>query len=118
MTASPESPAEAPPRFARGEPVTILVTATADAEYEACAPGGTTIPMLEVKLPARTMTRMAVPCGGYPGVRVIHGDVTPTLVQALRDALEFRDCTSNAECLGWREQYERLLDALGEPPGT
>lgn len=109
-----ESPAaEAPPRFERGEPVTIVVTATADAEYEACAPGGTTVPMLEAKLPARQMTRMAVPCDDYPGVRVIHGDIRPTLIQALRDALAFRDCGVADECAEWQNQYERLLDALG-----
>ena len=31
MSASPDCPAEAPPRYERGEPVTIVVTATADA---------------------------------------------------------------------------------------
>ena len=118
MTASPDQETEAPPRFVRGEPVTILVTATADAEYESCAPGGTTVGMLEARLPSKSVARVVVPCDGYPGVRVIHGDISPTLVQALRDAMEYRDCTSDPVCEGWRNQYEALLDVLGEPPAT
>ena len=119
MTASPEQATEAPFRFAKDEPVTILVTpATADAQYEACAPGGTTVGMLEALLPSKSPARIAVPCDGFPGVRVIHGDIMPTLVQALRDGMEYRDCTSNPECEGWRNQYEALLEALGEPPAT
>jgi hypothetical protein len=108
-----ESPTEAPARFDRGEPVTIVVTATADAEYEACAPGGTTVPMLEAQLPSKSVARMTVPCDAYPGVRVIHGDISPTLIQALRDAIDHHDGCTDAEHVGWREQYERLLDALG-----
>lgn len=110
-----ESPAEAPPRFERGEPVTIVVTATADAEYEACAPGGTAIPMLEARLPSKSVARMAVPCDDYPGVRVIHGDITETLGQALRDAISYHDGCGDADHAEWINQYERLLDALGLP---
>ena len=119
MTASPESPAEAPHRFAKDEPVSILVTpAAVDAQYEACAPGGTTVRMLEALLPSKSVARIAVPCDGFPGVRVIHGDIMPTLVQALRDAIAHHDSCVDVEHVGWMEQYERLLDALGEPPAT
>lgn len=113
-----ESPAEAPPRFARDEPVTILVTATADAQYETCAPGGTTVPVLEAKLPSVNRTRVTVPCGGYPGVRVIHGDIMPTLRHMAADAMAHHKGCGEDECEAWVEQYERLLDALGEPPAT
>ena len=108
----------APARFAKDEPVTILVTATADAQYETCAPGGTTVPVLEAKLPSVNRTRVTVPCDGYPGVRVIHGDIRPTLLQALRDAMEFRDCATDRECETWFNQYEALLEALGETAET
>ena len=47
----------------------------------------------------------------FPGVRVIHGDIMPTLVQALRDAIQYHDC-AEGECTGWMDQYERLLDAM------
>ena len=102
----------APPRFERDEPVTIVVTATADAEYEACAPGGTSVPMLEARLPSQSVARVVVPCD-FPGVRVIHGDVRPTMKQALKDAMEFRDCATDKECAAWFDQYEALLEALG-----
>ena len=113
MSVSQEQETGAPPRFDRGEPVTILVTATADAQYEACTPGGTSVPMLEARLPSKSVARVVVPCD-FPGVRVIHGDVMPTVAQALRDAIRYRDCTEG-ECETWTDQYERLLDALGLP---
>lgn len=130
MSASPESPAVAPPRFDRGEPVTIVVTATADAEYEACAPGGTTIPMLEAKLPSKSVARMTVPCDAYPGVRVIHGDITPVLIQMAKDAIvshrpkiACQACEPGRPCPGCvisaqrRREYAEVLAAL-EPPQT
>jgi len=113
-----ESPAQAPPRFERDEPVTILVTATADAEYESCAPGGTTVGMLEARLPSKSVARVVVPCDDFPGVRVIHGDIMPTLIQALRDAVSHHEDCGDPEHEAWRDQYERLLDVLGEPPAT
>ena len=114
MSVSQEQETGAPPRFDRGEPVTILVTATADAQYEACAPGGTTVPMLEARLPSKSVARVVVPCD-FPGVRVIHGDVTETLAQAIRDAIAYHDECVDAEHTEWMNQYERLLDALGLP---
>ena len=97
-------------RFTRGEAVTVLVSGTADDEYPACAPGDRTYLMLGTSLPdGRIVT---VPCD-YPGITVIHGDITPTLIQALRDAMEYRDCGVDDECIAWREQYEKALDVLG-----
>jgi hypothetical protein len=131
VTVTPESPAEAPPRFKHGEPVTILVTATADAQYETCAPGGTTVPVLEARLPARTMTRVTVPCENFPGVRVIPGDIRPALIRMAYAALNTcppvigcpdceeghpcQDCVLDAER---RREYTGVLAALGEPPAT
>ena len=131
MTASPEQETEAPARFERDEPVTILVTATADAEYETCAPGGTLIPVLEAKLPSVNRTRVTVPCDGYPGVRVIHGDISPTLIQMAQDAIVSHRpkiacaaCEPGRPCPGCvisaqrRREYGEVLKALGGPPET
>jgi hypothetical protein len=113
VTAAPEHATEAPPRFLKGEPVTIVVTATADAEYEACAQGGTTVPMLEARLPSKNAARMSVPCDAFPGVRVIHGDIMPTLLHMAADAIaQHKDCTED-ECMAWVDLYEKALDALG-----
>ena len=126
-----EHATEAPPRFAKDEPVTILVTgATADAQYEACAPGGTTVGMLEAVLPSKAPARIAVPCDGFPGVRVIRGDVAAVLVQMAKDAIVShrakiccRACEPGRPCPGCvisaqrRREYQEVLDAI-EPPGT
>ncbi len=66
-----------------------------------CLPGGGQV---DVLLPER------------PGVRLIAGDLTPTLVSALEHAIEHlgdRDPAWVApETLAQLEQYERALDAL------
>lgn len=102
--------AEQRARFARGEPVTVIVNGTADDEYPSCAPGGLTYLMLATRLDDGRL--VSVPCD-YPGITVIHGDIRPTLLQALADAIQYRDCRSSDECAGWRDQYEKALDVLG-----
>jgi hypothetical protein len=112
-TASPmQQPA---PRFAHGEQVTIVIKATVDSEHDAAAPGGGTVLMLGVRLPDGRL--LSVPAG-YPGIKVIHGDITPTLLHGLADALVYHDegrC-GDREHLGWVENYERAVDALDGRP--
>jgi hypothetical protein len=104
---------EAPARFAQGEPLTILVSSTAADEWQSCAPGGRTHLMLGSRLADGTF--VTVPCD-YPGITVIHGDIRPTLLQALADAIQYRDCRTSDECAGWRDQYEKAMDVLGADP--
>lgn len=102
-------------QFDQGGQVTVLVTAAVDSEWDAAAPGGGTHRMLGVRLPDGRL--LTVPCG-YPGIRVIHGDITPTLLHGLADAIVYHDdgkC-GDPEHLGWTENYERALDALDTSP--
>jgi hypothetical protein len=78
----------APSRFAQGGRVTIVITATADSEWDAATHGGGTHLMLGVRLPDGRL--LTVPCD-YPGIKVIHGDITPTVLHALADALVYHD---------------------------
>ena len=100
------SPLTATPvaRFAQGEDVTVLGTGKADPAYCGNVPIS-----LGVRLPGG---RMLVAGPQWPGVILIHGDIMPTLLHALEDALRVRDCPE-AECVAWHDQYEALLDALG-----
>lgn len=103
---------EPPPRFTHGEPVTVIITAAADAEYEVFW-GARELPVVSLELPVRPATRVDI-AYERPGVLVIHGDITPTILQALKDARAYH---WDGQC-GDPEheqqvcQYERAGDAL------
>ena len=131
MTASPDQETETPPVFPRGTQLTILLSVEADAQYEVCAPGGTTVLMLEAALPSKSPSRVVVPCGGYPGVIVAVGDIRPVLRRMAHEALEIHApliecpaCDPGGLCPACvldkerRREYWEVLDALGELPGT
>jgi hypothetical protein len=115
--------AEAPARFIQGEPVTILVSGTADDEFPTYAPGGGTYLMLATRLDDGS--RVSVPCD-YPGIDVIQGDIRPVLIQMAKDAItahrpkiSCRLCKPGDPCPGCvisaerRREFQDVLDALG-----
>lgn len=88
-------------RFEQGEQATALITATVQDDCSG---------YLDFELGGRPLF---VPLG-HPAVTAVHGDIRPTLVQALRDAIAYHDdgACGDPEHLGQVEQYERALDAL------
>lgn len=94
--------------FAHGDLVTILATASVNSQYE-LTPG---FPFLHADLPGPPGFSLDLPLGS-PGLAVFRGDVRPALAQALRDALEYRDCRIEAGCAAWRERYGQALAVLG-----
>jgi len=93
-----------------GDTATLMATGTVDTVYTdgkgwGCAsvgfPGGA---HTQVQLPER------------PGIRLLAGDLTPTLLDALKDAIEHLGKGDPEwvapEVLDRLERYERALDAL------
>ena len=103
------------PRFTQGEQVTIIITAPVDSEWDAIAHGGRACLMLGVRLPNGRL--LSIPAD-YPGIRVIHGDLTQILGPAFTDALSYHD---EGEC-GWpgheflTAQYERGAEIFDPKP--
>ena len=105
MTASPSTAAPAA-RWAVGEDATILATAKADPGY--LAPVATATGF---RLPGG---RVIVASPDWRGVTLVHGDIRDTLIQALKDAMEYRDCAGrDPVCEQWHLQYGKALDVLG-----
>jgi hypothetical protein len=99
--------AEPAARFTEGEDATLLVTAAADPGYLGGAAGA-----LGLRLPGG---RVIVAAPQWPGVTMIHGDIRPTLIQALRHAIEQCSpcaCGCGTGQPGWVDQYEKALDVL------
>ena len=124
--ASTESP-QAPARFPQGEPVTILVSATAADEWQSCAPGGRANLMLGSRLPDGTFITVPV---DYPGISVMRGDLRPVLIAMAKEAIISHRpriccpaCEPGRPCPGCvidaqrRREFQEVLDLL-EPPQT
>lgn len=96
-----------------GEPVTVFVSGHTDAQYVRSGMGVPDTPMVAVRLAEGVFAYV-------PAALLVPGDILPTLRQMARDAIEFHEDCTDALHVGWREQYERLLDmASGDHvPGT
>lgn len=49
------------------------------------------------------------------GEALIPGDVTVTMRQALRSAVQFHDCGTAPDCAAWTDQFEALLFEIDQP---
>lgn len=104
-----------PARFDQDEPVTVLATARAAGGGDGIWDGH---PSPVIALQLTLGGRIVVLPLASPDVTVIHGDIRPTLIQALRDAIAYHDdgrC-GDTDHLGWTENYERALDVLAPSP--
>lgn len=108
-------------RVRRGDPVSVFLTGTADVAYDATDRIGA-LSVRDLRLGDGTLVSLPV---SRAGVALIPGDILPTFLQALQDAVAYRravmaacrapdglDCGRCQAALSWIEQYERLLDAI------
>ena len=107
------TPHLAHPLIGTGEPVTVFVAGAVDAQYVRSGMGVPDTPMVAVRLAEGVFAYV-------PAALLVPGDILPTLRQMARDAIEFHEDCTDALHVGWREQYERLLDAASgdHVPGT
>lgn len=118
---------DAPPRFTRGDPVTVLVSGTADDEFPTCAPGGLTYLMLATRLDDGRLVSVPV---DYPGIDVLQGDIKSVLIQMAKDAIiahrpkiccpacePGHPCEACVISAGRRREFQEVLNHL-EPPQT
>jgi hypothetical protein len=88
---SPGTPTGPGPRFTYGESVTVLITAEVHAEYEVCR-NRREVPAVSLALPPAEPgdVLLEIPYG-LAGVTLVRGDVIPTIVSALKDAVAMRE---------------------------
>jgi hypothetical protein len=122
------------PRFGRGEQVTLFITAEVEAHYEPWE--GDENRTVRIRVPGQP--RPVLIAYEAAGITLVRGDILPTFRQALKEGAYGREgslarrkrkgkgacqecaklprptlCGDCAEDAGWRDQFERALDALG-----